>query len=276
MTSPHLLVAELVQVGTGNGLLARRAEGVLYVDDGSIASRPEMIAAFTNAADGIGALDDVLRVAADEELHVGAFAIVIWRPSIHVVVFGDLVLHTDLPSLPRLAGTDLGTWVEHRTRRPPQRCEVRLGTSTVPGTDLIAGVVPAGAFRIVLAVGDAAAPVPAPLVADAADAADDRAVAPGRADTPVPIRAVARPDATPPVAAPRPVPAASWDVLRDAGGGWMEESLQISDNVRAARDPATAPPAGTADPTEPARRSDPSERSETSASDASDASVASD
>ena len=73
-------------------------------------------------------------------------------------MFGDLTIVTDLPTVPRLSGAGMPTWVEHRATCVPERAVIRLGDEPVAGTDLIAGVVPAGGFQLTLTTSVRVAP----------------------------------------------------------------------------------------------------------------------
>jgi hypothetical protein len=232
MSTSRTLHADHLELASGAGLLVRRPAGVLFT--GSTGpSATALIEAFAGAADAGGALDAVLAAAVDHDLAVAPFVMVAWQPSVHVVVFGDLVVTTDLPSLPSLGAAGLATWVEHRTPRPPERCEIRLGGQTVPGTNLAAGVAPAGGFRLILSnrVSPAGDEMPASHEVVATRPADAEVRA-----APAPPEAGVAPE---PAWRPSAVPAASWEVLRDAGGGWMDDSLRIADTG----EPRTSAPA---------------------------------
>src|SRR6478736_3065438 len=205
-------------VAPGDGLLARRGDGVLFVARSAHVAAgiwADTLDSFSHAADRDGAVQAVLDLAIDHHLEVGSFAVVTWDTNVHLVVFGDLTIVTDLPTVPRLSGAGMPTWVEHRATRVPERATIRLGDEPVAGTDLIAGVVPAGGFQLTLTTSARVAPV-----------TGERSVS----------------DAT------RTPPSESWDVLRDVGGAWMDDSLQLSEPRLS---PAPTPPA------RPAERFDP-------------------
>lgn len=206
------LRAGRVEVAAGDGLLARRADAVVFVaQPGGAASWPATLQHFLDAADADAALTVVLDHAVDQRLEVGPFAAVSWSTAAHLVVFGDLTLVSDLASVPRLSGAGMPTWVEHRATRVGERAEVRLGDQPVAGTDLAAGIVPAGGFRVTL-------------------------LSPSVQPTRMPSIEM------PPLVVPPPASPSSWDVLRDAGGAWMDDSLQLSE-PRLARPPVVAAPA---------------------------------
>ncbi len=234
-------------VAPGDGLLARRADGVLFVARSAHVAAgtwADTLDSFSHAADRDGAVQAVLDLAIDHHLEVGSFAVVTWDTNVHLVVFGDLTIVTDLPTVPRLSGAGMPTWVEHRATRVPERAVIRLGDEPVAGTDLIAGVVPAGGFQLTLTTSARVAPETGESsVSDATRTQpavrtpppDPARVAPVTAESSVS-------DAT------RTPPSESWDVLRDAGGAWMDDSLQLSEPRLS---PAATPPA------RPAERFDP-------------------
>jgi hypothetical protein len=233
------LVATRVAVAPGDGLLARRADGLLFVGRSVVAPAGEWsdaLDAFIHAGATTDAVQAVLDHAVDHHLEVGPFAVVTWGATVHLVVFGDLSVVTDLPSVPRLSGAGMPTWVEHRATRVPERATVRLGDEPVAGSDLIAGIVPAAGFQVALAASNTAPPPPvrvAPVPTES--------VGSGATRTPEPAATPQRPAA--------PHGAGSWDLLREAGGGWMDDSLQLSE---ARRTPAAPPPAPAAAPPQPA------------------------
>jgi hypothetical protein len=228
-----VLRAGRVEVAAGDGVLARRPDALLFVARPLGAATPwtAVLDAFVGAPDASTALATVLDHAVDQHLEVGPFAVVVWTTAAHLVVFGDLTITSDLSSVPRLSGAGTPTWVEHRATRLGEHSEVRLGEAVTPGTDLVAGIVPAGGFRLTL-LSPSIQPVPDRPPAPAGDTAAPPVPAPPSPPAPPPP-----PEAEPPAGAP-----ASWEVLRDAGGAWMDESLQLSEPRRPA---PGAPPAPT-------------------------------
>ena len=215
-------------VAPGDGLLARRGDGVLFVARSAQVAAgtwADTLDSFSHSPDRDGAVQAVLDLAIDHHLEVGSFAVVTWDTNVHLVVFGDLTIVTDLPTVPRLSGAGMPTWVEHRATRVPERAVIRLGDEPVAGTDLIAGVVPAGGFQLTLT--------------------SSVRVAPATVEGSVSDATRTQPTVRTTTAAPA---GESWDVLRDAGGAWMDDSLRLSEPRLG---PAPTPPA------EPAERFDP-------------------
>ncbi len=50
--------------------------------------------------------------AQERSFEVGPFVAIEWSSSIRVVVFGDVEIRSDHPSMPRLSSAGSGTWVE--------------------------------------------------------------------------------------------------------------------------------------------------------------------
>lgn len=248
--------AERVEVAPGDGLLARRVDAIAFVAGRSPASVGwgPALEAFVDAPDRDTALTGLLDHAVDQHLEVGPFTVVVWDVAVHLVVFGDLTVTTDLASVPRLSGAGMPSWVEHRATRVGERAEVRLGDAPSAVTDLRHGIVAAGGFRLLLTTATPASPPPvtAPVPAPA--------TSPPTPSLPNPV-APPPPAASPPLStlepaqppAPAPAGGASWDVLRDAGGAWMDESLRLSEpRLAAAASPnPPAPPAAAPAPAPP-------------------------
>ena len=253
-----VLRAGRVEVAPGDGVLARRPDAVLFVARPSgAATWTDTVAAFVAASSADAALTAVLDHAVDQHLEVGPFAAVTWGDAVHLVVFGDLTVATSLRSVPQLSGAGTPTWVEHRATRFGELSTVRLGDPPSAGTDLRAGIVPAGGFVVTLHA-PSVQPVPTrrlrrrwtgirSSLIGIPDSVDGhcRPVAPPVDETAPPASASPPPPppptVTPPSGTASPTPstgvptaaagagASSWDVLRDAGGAWMDDSLQLSE-----------------------------------------------
>jgi hypothetical protein len=151
-----------VRLAAGAGLVARRAGALLFVP----ARDAVLIEAFTTSAPG-AELQAVASTAVGEGFTVGPFVCLSWGPSVQVMAFGDVAVETDQPSLPMLTGAGSRTWVEHSL---PLDGDAMIHVAGAEGdvdaaTDLAAGVVFAGGFRLELTAAVAAPPPsPAPAI----------------------------------------------------------------------------------------------------------------
>ena len=82
---------------------------------------------------------------------VGPFACVSWTGDVRVMVFGDVAIETDQPSLPMLSGAGSRTWVEHSLQLTGPASLSVAGGDADEFTDLAAGIVLGGGFRLDLA-----------------------------------------------------------------------------------------------------------------------------
>ncbi len=173
-----------LEVASGSGLLARRHSATLFLPDPGPADTEGLVATFLDAE-----ADDVLLALetwlSTHGVEGRCFALIDWNDTIEVMVLGDLALCTDLPTLPLLTGAGSSTWVEHRVRVRPDQLIVTVGSEPpMPGSQLDAGAVPAGGFRLALGAPTPAEQPPAAGLAGlraAMDGAATRAEAP--ADT---------------------------------------------------------------------------------------------
>ena len=130
----------------GLGLVTRRPTALLFATAGDGA----LVNAFDTSAIG-GELQALASATVAAGFTVGPFVAVSWSGDVRVMAYGDVAIETDQPSLPMLSGAGSRTWVEH-TLAPadgPIVVEVAAG-STEAATDLVAGTVLAGGFRLVL------------------------------------------------------------------------------------------------------------------------------
>lgn len=147
-----MIYASRVSVAPGDGRLAARPNGVLFVPDGS--GDDDLIKNFLDVPlSQVGGLlsEHVLT----RNLDAPSFVLITWPDrtdgaSLHVVVRGDCTVSSSMPSLPRLSGTGSSTWVEHRVPSNPETAELTSGDDALTGTDLRHGIVPAAGFRLVL------------------------------------------------------------------------------------------------------------------------------
>ena len=111
----------------GDGILIRRHSDLLFVgspraadprpgsDPWADGSFEQLTSAFRDARWGEAA-DAVTAVAADADFAVSDFLVADWGARLHLTVFGDLVVESDLRSMPRLSAAGSGTWVERTVR----------------------------------------------------------------------------------------------------------------------------------------------------------------
>ena len=201
-----------LEVAPGLGWLARRPDALWWSPGPDRPAR--LLGAFLDAAGAAEAA--VTQAVVDVGFDVDPFTLVTWAADLRVVVMGALDVETDVPSLPLLSGAGSATWVEHRVGAV-RDAAVFAGEAPTAGTDLAAGVVRAGGFRLTLT---AAAPVGVA-----------RGVAPQRDESPV----------------------ASGPELLDlvTGGDWMEESIDVTSPPRQS---GGDPPATTRRPRHRTRR----------------------
>lgn len=234
MTGVRLEVAS----GTGAGVLARRADALLFISGSGPAPTTGLIGvvdAFLRA-DGADAARDVVTAAVvDAGFSVEPFLLIGWNASVHVLALGDVELTSDLPTLAMLSGRGSSSWVEHRPPRLPARCQLRSGPSPMPGSDLVAGCIPADGFLLHLDF-----------------SVTDQSLPGARSIATSPSAPPAAPQAVSPVPASAHHHADGWAALEAAvGGDWMEDSLGLPAG-------STSPPtaAGASVPAVPATSGD--------------------
>jgi hypothetical protein len=246
-----------VRLAPGNGIVARRSDALLYLPE-----RDErLVEAFTTSPEG-GELQALASVAVAAGFDVAPYAAVDWGSTVRVMAFGAVAVETDQPSLPMLSGAGSRTWVEH-SLTVDATAVITAGDGEVPvdpATDLTAGVVLAGAFRLELVPAAAPAAPPAEPVAPSAPAeeVDPAGVEPIDAeDTPDeetaadPTTSVSRPVAPPP---PEPViaagddPAAALAAIQAAAMGADGRPVHESPGEQPTPTPPSAAPAAVAEP----------------------------
>lgn len=232
-----------LQVAAGDGWVARRYDGVLFVGD----AWPEVLEAFCAAGDTDAAQDAVTSAALAAAFEVPSFVIVTWGARVDCLVFGDVEVRSEDPSAPMLSAAGSSTWVERRLR-PGDEGTLRVwaGAPGVAGSALGAGVVPAGGFELHLGTGD---------LDDQHQSPDARLAAAN--PEPAPVEPAFEPEPEPePVPGPEPEPVRVDTVPADAleskvsgmealvaatGGDWMEESLGLRSGGTAVPIPSTEP-----------------------------------
>jgi len=222
-----MIVSRLgVGVESGAGLLARRADGLLFTCGTSFAGWSQLIEQFLDADDVEASRDAVTDGVIAASFAIDPFAMVTWSDVVHVHVLGDISLTTDLPSLPMLSGRGSASWVEHRAPRTTGQCRLWLGATPIPGSDLGAGVTPADGFSLELEAGSPAR--------ERASIQSDRP-APSPASGP---RSEPVPDLSG-TAAQRGATSGLEALQAATGGDWMEDSLGLPPLVDAR--PVTPP-----------------------------------
>ena len=199
-----------VELAPGQGWLARRPDALWWSPG---ADRPDRLLAAFLEADGAGAAEvAVTQAVLDVGFAVEPFTLVTWAADLRVLVMGALDVETDVPSLPLLSGAGSATWVEHRVSAV-RDAAVFAGQPPTAGTDLEAGVVRAGGFRLTLTAtaGGGAEPDDAP-----------------------------RQDEAPAPAGPELL-----DLV--TGGDWMEESIDVTSPLRQGREAVATPRLGARD-----------------------------
>lgn len=239
-----------LQVATGEGWVARRDDGVLFVGD----AWPEVLEAFCAAGDTDAAQDAVTSAALAAAFEVPSFVIVTWGARVDCLVFGDVEVRSEDPSAPMLSAAGSSTWVERRLRLGDEgTLRVWAGAPGVAGSALGAGVVPAGGFELHLGTGD---------LDDQRQSPDARLAAAN--PEPAPVEPAFEPEPEPErVPGPEPEPVRVEPVTTDAleskvsgmealvaatGGDWMEESLGLRSGGTSAPIPSTEPGSSADDP----------------------------
>jgi hypothetical protein len=148
MTSERTTALRLVP---GSGVLSRRGTALLYVRQHD----PVLVGAFATSEPG-AELQALASATVAAGFEVGPFVGLTWDGGLRVMAFGDIALETDRPSLPMLSGAGSRTWVEHTVALPDGQAVVEVGGGDA-STDLVAGTVFAGGFRLELGVAPATA-----------------------------------------------------------------------------------------------------------------------
>ncbi|MFK7918941.1 MAG: FHA domain-containing protein [Ilumatobacter sp.] len=145
-------------VAAGTGRLIRHATQCLFVPEEQHgehrdAATVAFFEAFGNAAATEHALSDFVL---EHGSTAPSFAWVRWAEHtptsdehhIQLMVRGNIDLTTNIASVPMLRGATSPTWVEHRVRRFDSDADIVVGTTAEDSTDLTAGIVAAGGFRL--------------------------------------------------------------------------------------------------------------------------------
>lgn len=183
-------LAATVHLAAGTGHVVRRHEALLFLP------RPDdtVRAAFVAASPG-DELQAVASATVAAGFEVGAYVCVGWRSPVRVMVFGDLAVETDQPSVPMFTGAGSRTWVEQTI---PVEAAATVAVAGADGqadqvTDLRDGIAHAAGFLLRLRTGDATEELPVDDVA-APVAADADAAGSGDPTTALPAPIAAEPD----------------------------------------------------------------------------------
>lgn len=146
MTPAHPVA---LHVASGAGRLCRTSHGVLFAPQPAEGWEEIVAAADSPQAEqqGIAVIADTL---ASRGLDAPAFVYATWHPRVAVLVFGDVELRTDHPAVPMLSGAGSQTWVEHSVPAADGQVTLFVTPPEDTDTDLTAGTVPAGGFRLQL------------------------------------------------------------------------------------------------------------------------------
>lgn len=176
---PHSLHIESVGFSPGTGRLVRRATAVLFDATGA---NTKLTSGFDDAASDADAVAFALATLVESELGLSPFAIVQWSGDLEMLVFGDLELHSSVPTAPMITGGDSQTWVEHRVPRHlltvHPSLQVWSGEAPEPGTNLRLGIAVSSGFRLNLVFGPAPVVERAPVAPPSRTTVEQHAVSP--------------------------------------------------------------------------------------------------
>lgn len=146
MTDVRLMVAG------GTGRLVRRPSVALFDPEGT---NNDLAGVFSEAASDDDAVVAVKKHLIDGGFDAAPLIVVRWADDhIDLLVFGDVEAHTSAAAAPMVTGAGSATWVEHHLGaiEMGSATEVELwsGTEVDEATDLQAGAVRVGAFRLAL------------------------------------------------------------------------------------------------------------------------------
>lgn len=187
-----------VRLRPGDGRLCRTDNAVVFTPTPA-PGWDEIVAAISAEAAAGRGLEPVAAVLASRALDAPPLVAVSWVPRLAVLVFGDVELTSDHPAVPMLTGRGSGTWVEHSMPTTTDRVSLVVAVDVAEDdTDLRAGVVPAGGFRLEFELRglDGEEEVSGALASGALAAPASSAAAPvpgsqGATDAPAPASAIA-------------------------------------------------------------------------------------
>jgi hypothetical protein len=158
-----------LRLAPGPGLVCRRPSALLYVT----APDAALVDAFATSEDG-AELQALASATVAAGFDVCPYVSLAWDDGIRVMAFGDIAVETDQPSLPMLSGAGSRTWVEHRLVLAGRVVVEVAGGAVDEATDLAAGTVAAGGFRLELGAPPATSVAPPPPAATT-DSVDETA-----------------------------------------------------------------------------------------------------
>lgn len=170
--------ADVRVVDGSTGFLVRGPSYLLFIE----AQDPRELHNVVGGRSGEAAFDALADWLTAERLSAPPFVFIDWTNRLQVMVFGDITLSSDDPSMPLLTASSSESWIE-RTVRSKSAVSIRTaGASAHPLTRLSDGMVPAGGFEIglrplgaaqvpAIKPQDAHEPEPSPPEAESAEAA---------------------------------------------------------------------------------------------------------
>lgn len=180
----------------------RRTTAVLFDVTGT---NTKLTSGFDDASTDAAAVAFARTTLIESDLSLAPFAIVQWSHDLELLVFGDLSLHSSVPSARMITGAASETWVEHRIDRrllsaqPP--LQVWSGEAPEPGTNLRLGIAVSSGFRLNLVVGTDPQAEPEPAIAPSRATVEQPAVLP----EPEPVLEAAPVAEAAPASEPEPV-----------------------------------------------------------------------
>lgn len=185
------LVSSSLSMTTGAGLLCRAPSALLFIPTPS-EGNDELVDAFL---DGSSLTPDLGELVVERAFAVPPFVLITWADTVSLMVFGDVVVKTDQPSLPMLTGAASATWVEHHMRQVADTARVMIEPLPEDDrTDLLDGVVPAGGFVLSLSRGPGLAPPEPVETTEVAGVAPPVNRVPEQADSALVEAAIPNPD----------------------------------------------------------------------------------
>lgn len=252
----------------GDGRVARRATAVLFTP----APDATLLTAFDAADDG-AELQALASTTVAEGFTVTPFAAVSWSgATVRVMVFGDVALETDQPSLPMLSGAASRTWVEHTiVLDGPAVISVGDREQLAGDTALGDGIVLAGGFELAVRpdaedppAASTIEPSPVPMLEPEPEPEPEPAPAPSPEPESEPVETASPPT----MSTPTPVDARDPEAALAA----IQAAAMDEDGLPVAAVGATAPPA--APPAPAGRRNDPVDGGEDAVDDDPDITLA--
>ena len=192
MTAPRL------SVSAGDGFVARRDRAVLFVPTDGPGARG-LLDAFADPADDDAAVASCCELLDGRDGATPLDAVLLgWSDGVRVVCSGDVEVRSDHPGLSMISSRSSSSWVERRLAASSSSSSIvfESGSGGSDDTELGAGRVRGGGFRLLLSPQPSTRPAPEPEHA--------------------------------PEPAPEPLPTPTiLDRFASVGDDWMEESLGV-------------------------------------------------